>query len=279
MALSFTEDFHPALIVYDCMDELSAFKFAPPELTQLEEEMFRKADLVFTGGQSLFEHKRNRHHNIYPLPSSIDKEHFARARHLDNDPGDQREIPHPRFGYYGVIDERFDAELIGKIAADRLGWHFIFIGPIVKIDPALLPQLSNIYYLGGKTYEELPSYVAGWDVALIPFARNESTRFISPTKTPEYLAAGKPVISTSIKDVVDPYGINGLVKIADTSDEFINAAESILTNGLGEKWLRNVDHFLAGNSWDKTWTSMLELIKITLDERNKLSTPKKQHYV
>lgn len=279
MALSFTEDFEPGLIIYDCMDELSAFKFAPPEIKKLEEEMFRKANLVFTGGQTLFEHKKNHHHNIYPLPSSIDKEHFARARKIGDDPADQREIPYPRFGYYGVIDERFDVELIDKVSAERPDWHFIFIGPIVKIDPASLPRHSNIHYFGGKTYEELPSYIAGWDIALIPFARNESTRFISPTKTPEYLAAGKPVISTSIKDVVDPYGINGLVKIADTSDEFINEAESILTNGVGKKWLRNVDHFLAGNSWDKTWTSMLELIKITFEEKNKLSKPKKQHYV
>jgi UDP-galactopyranose mutase len=279
MALSFTEDFEPALIVYDCMDELSAFKFAPPELPKLEAKLFTKADLVFTGGQSLFEHKRTHHRNIYPMPSSIDKEHFARARKPDNDPADQLEIAHPRLGYYGVIDERFAVSLISKVTEKRPDWHFIFIGPVVKIDPSSLPRHSNIYYLGGKTYEELPSYIAGWDIALIPFARNESTRFISPTKTPEYLAAGKPVISTSIKDVVDPYAINGLIKIADTSDEFINAAESIFTNGVEARWLRNVDHFLAGNSWDKAWTSMLELIMITLDEKNKLSTPKTQHYV
>ncbi len=279
MALSFSEDFEPALIIYDCMDELSAFKFAPPELKGLEDEMFRKADLVFTGGKSLFEHKRTRHHNIYPLPSSIDNEHFARARKPGNDPTDQREIPHPRFGYYGVIDERFDVELVSRVAAEKPDWHFIFIGPVVKIDAASLPQGSNIHYLGGRTYQELPSYIAGWDVALVPFARNESTRFISPTKTPEYLAAGKPVISTSIKDVVDPYGINGLVKIADSSEEFVAAAESILKNAMGAMWLQTVDHFLAGNSWDKTWTSMLELIRITLDEKNKLFTRKKQNYV
>lgn len=279
MALSFTNEFEPGLIIYDCMDELSAFKFAPPELKELEKEMFRKADLVFTGGQTLFEHKRLYHHNIYPLPSSIDKEHFSRARKLKDDPNEQSDIPHPRFGYYGVIDERFDIDLINKVAEERPDWNFILIGPVVKIDPSSLPKHSNIYYLGGKRYDELPFYIAGWDIALIPFARNESTHFISPTKTPEYLAAGKPVISTSIKDVVDPYGINDLVKIADTPEEFIRAAEAIFSNGMGEKWLKNVDHFLAGNSWDKTWTSMLQLIQMTLDEKNDLFTPQKQQYV
>ena len=279
MALSFTDDFEPSLVIYDCMDELSAFKFAPPELKQLEKEMFKKADLVFTGGHSLYENKKHQHHNIYPLPSSIDKEHFAGARKLNVDPGDQKEIPHPRFGYYGVIDERFDADLINKVAAEKHEWNFIFIGPVVKIEIADLPQRPNIYYLGAKDYDRLPFYVAGWDIAIIPFVKNQYTEFISPTKTPEYLAAGKPVISTSIKDVVSPYATNGLVGIADTADDFIELAKVILSNGMGKNWLEEVDEFLSRNSWDKTWTSMLELIKLTLDEKNNLRTLKKQYYV
>ncbi len=279
MALTFTREFKPALTIFDCMDELSAFKFAPSEMKELEKEMFRKADLVFTGGRNLFAHKRACHHNIYPLPSSIDKEHFARARKLNVDPPDQASIAHPRFGYFGVIDERFDVDLITAVASQKPGWHFIFIGPIVKIDPLSLPKLSNINYLGIKSYEELPYYIAGWDIALIPFARNKSTEFISPTKTPEYLAAGKPVISTSIKDVIDPYGINGFVKIADTPDQFISTAESILSIGMGATWLDGVDDFLAGNSWDSTWTTVLQLITITMDEKKKLFTLKKGEYV
>jgi glycosyltransferase involved in cell wall biosynthesis len=279
MALSFTESFDPELIIYDCMDELSAFRFVPAELKELEKEMFRRADLVLTGGQNLYEHKKDWHHNIYPLPSSIDREHFARARSFDTDPADQREVRHPRFGYYGVIDERFDVDLIDTVAAEKPDWYFIFIGPVVKIDPSSLPNHSNICYLGSKKYEELPGYLAGWDIALIPFVRNQYTEFISPTKTPEYLAAGKPVISTSIKDVVSPYGINGLVKIADSPDEFIHAADSILSEGTGEHWLRDVDNFLSVNSWDKTWTRVLELMKMAMHEENKLSTLKKRHYV
>jgi glycosyltransferase involved in cell wall biosynthesis len=279
MALTFTRDFQPALVIYDCMDELSAFKFAPTELIELEQELFIKADIVFTGGKSLYEHKKEQHHNIYPLPSSIDKEHFEIAKQISDDPDDQKRIAHPRLGYCGVIDERFDVDLIDKVADKKRGWNFIFIGPVVKIETSALPQHPNIYYLGPKRYDELPLYLAGWDVALIPFVRNQYTEFISPTKTPEYLAAGKPVISTSIKDVVNPYGINGLVKIADTSDEFIRAAEFIFSKGMGENWVKDVDDFLSGNSWNKTWTSMLELIKMTLQEKSNLITLKKRYYV
>jgi UDP-galactopyranose mutase len=213
MALPFTEHLNPELVIYDCMDELSAFKFAPPQLTQLEKDLFSKADVVFTGGHSIYESKKNQHHNIHPFPSSIDKHHFGSARSFKGDPEDQKDIPHPRFGFFGVVDERFDIELLDNVARERPDWHFIILGPIVKIDPATLPHYANVHYLGGKKYEELPAYISGWDIATIPFAMNESTRFISPTKTPEYLAAGKPVISTPIKDVVSPYGDSKLVYI------------------------------------------------------------------
>ncbi len=280
MSLKFSEGFSPKLTVYDCMDELSAFKFAPPELTGLEKELFKKADVVFTGGVCLYEHKKNCHHNIYPFPSSIDKEHFVKARTINEDPHDQREIPGPRFGFYGVVDERFDIELLDAVSTQRPDWHFIILGPVVKIDPAILPRKENIHYLGGKTYDQLPDYLSGWDIAFIPFARNESTRFISPTKTPEYLAAGRPVISTSIRDVVDPYGHNGLVEIADDASTFIEAAEKQLHTQNREEWLNEVDAFLSGNSWNKTWNSMLQLINIALQEKYSINTQKtKEAYV
>ncbi|RYF86566.1 MAG: glycosyltransferase family 1 protein, partial [Chitinophagaceae bacterium] len=224
MALPFTEHLNPEMVIYDCMDELSAFKFAPPELLQYEKDLFTKADIVFTGGHSIYENKKNAHHNIYSFPSSIDKHHFGKARKMKSEPEDQKNIPHPRFGFFGVIDERFDIELIDAVAKAKPDWHFVLLGPVVKIDPASLPKYDNIHYLGGKKYDELPAYIAGWDIATIPFAMNESTRFISPTKTPEYLAAGKPVISTPIRDVVSPYGNNGLVHIVFNADEFITAA-------------------------------------------------------
>jgi UDP-galactopyranose mutase len=249
------------------MDELSAFKGANSQLPSLEKELFKCVDLVFTGGQSLYEAKCNQHSAVHAFPSSIDASHFRKARTAVEDPGDQTSIPHPRLGFFGVIDERFDSELLRQVAEKRPDWHFVMIGPIVKIDPASLPKNPNIHYLGPKKYNELPDYLAGWDIALLLFARNESTRFISPTKTPEYLAAGKPVISTSITDVVRPYGELKLVEIADTPDELIEAAEKILSSSSRSEWLAKVDTFLENVSWDKTWAQMSELIDHAVDRR------------
>ncbi|HEX8071686.1 MAG TPA: glycosyltransferase family 1 protein [Pyrinomonadaceae bacterium] len=262
MALGWTRHLKPLATVYDCMDELSAFRNAPRALREREAELFGRADLVFTGGQSLYETKRAQHPNVYAFPSSIDRAHFAQARDITEDPADQANIPHPRIGFFGVIDERLDIELVDAVAAARPDWQIVMIGPVVKIDPNDLPKRPNIHYLGGKDYKELPAYIAGWDVAALFFARNESTKFISPTKTPEYLAAGKPVVSTSIRDVVRPYGEQNLVRIADTVDEFVRAAAEL---GMDESvedeaWRARVDAFLARNSWDKTWARMAELI-------------------
>ena len=261
MAVPFTNHLQPEIVVYDCMDELSAFKFASPDLKLREQLLFKKADVVFTGGQSIYESKKDAHHNIHSFPSSIDKQHFGKARSIKDDPADQQQIPHPRFGFFGVLDERFDIDLVKRVAEEKPDWHFVFIGPVVKIDPASLPQGKNIHYLGGKKYDELPQYIAGWDIATIPFAINESTRFISPTKTPEYLAAGKPVISTPIKDVVSPYGEKKLVHIAGKAEEFIKAAEAELKKKRKSTWLKKVDEFLAFHSWDKTWSQMVRQIE------------------
>lgn len=262
MALGWTRHLKPLATVYDCMDELSAFKNAPRALRDREAELFGRADLVFTGGQSLYEAKRDQHRNVYAFPSSIDRAHFAQARNIMEDPADQAGIPHPRMGFFGVVDERFDIELLDAISEARPDWNFVIIGPVVKISQEDLPRRANIHYLGSKSYKELPSYLAGWDVAALLFARNDSTRFISPTKTPEYLAAGRPVVSTSIRDVVRPYGKLGLVRIADDAAEFVKAAAEI---GMDERvnddvWLARVDEFLAKISWDRTWNEMAELI-------------------
>lgn len=269
MAIAWTRHLKPIATVYDCMDELSAFRGAPPQLIEREKELFKRADLVFTGGQSIYEAKRDKHKSVHAFPSSIDAKHFAQARAVTNEPEDQAQIPHPRMGFFGVVDERFDIELLEGIADARPDWHLVIIGPVVKIDPATLPQRPNIHYLGGKSYKELPAYLAGWDVAALFFARNESTKYISPTKTPEYLAAGRPVVSTSIRDVVRPYGDLGLVRIADTVDEFIKAAAEIGMDeqAFDEKWLARVDEFLSQRSWDKTWQEMSDLISAVIKER------------
>jgi UDP-galactopyranose mutase len=273
MPLAFTQHLKPLATIYDCMDELSAFKGAPASLKKREEQLFERADLVFTGGQSLYEAKRSQHRAVHAFPSSIDREHFAKARGPVSDPADQKSIPHPRLGFFGVIDERFDTELLDSMAGARPEWQFVMIGPVVKINPGILPRHKNIHYLGGKNYRELPSYLAGWDVALLLFARNEATRFISPTKTPEYLAAGKPVVSTSIRDVVRPYGEQGLVKIADTAIEFIAAVDEIFA-GEDERseWLKRVDEFLSHISWNETWSRMSLLIDNVVSSRRGLAS-------
>ena len=266
MALDFTRDLKPVAVVYDCMDELSAFAGAPPAMRQREQELLARADVVFTGGQTLYESKRHAHPNVHAFPSSVDVAHFARARAAQPDPPEQAGLRRPRLGFFGVLDERLDIELLAGIAAARPEWQVILVGPIMKIDPAMLPIAPNIHYIGARPYEALPSYLAGWDVALLPFARNEATRFISPTKTPEYLAAGKPVVSTSIRDVVRPYGVKGLARIADTVPEFVSAVEAALQEDGAER-LRAVDAFLTQTSWDGTWTRMYHQVNAAMEAR------------
>jgi glycosyltransferase involved in cell wall biosynthesis len=268
MALGKSRLFSPVLTVYDCMDELAQFKFAPPELRQREQELFKKADLVFTGGQRIYESKREQHDDAHAFPSSIDKAHFGQARDPKlAEPADQAGIAHPRIGFFGVIDERLDIELLGHLATDHPEWQFVIIGPVVKIDPATLPHNENIHYLGGKNYQELPAYLRGWDVATLLFARNESTEFISPTKTPEYLAAGRPVVSTSIRDVVRPYGDMNLVQIADDPKDFGKAVTIALEQGKDADWRTRTDDYLATISWDLTWQNMVNLMQDRLDAK------------
>jgi UDP-galactopyranose mutase len=251
-----------AAVVYDCMDELSNFKFAPERLKQLERELVGLADVVFTGGYSLYEAKRGWHANIHPFPSSVDRAHFAKARQAQAEPADQGALPHPRFGFYGVIDERMDLKLIAELADAHPEWSVVMVGPVVKIDPADLPQRANIHYLGGKSYDELPVYLSGWDVALCPFAINESTRFISPTKTPEYMAGGRPVVSTAIIDVKRHYGELEAVCVADDHKAFIAGCEAALalTKARASTWREAMDEALADLSWDNTYSRMAALV-------------------
>ena len=260
MSLAFTGHLRGQVVIFDCMDELSAFRHAPPALVDMERRLMTRADVVFTGGHSLWEAKRRHHANIHAMPSSVDVAHFAAARQPLPEPADQAAIPGPRLGFFGVIDERFDIQLLSELAAQRPDWNIVLVGPVVKIDPATLPRLPNIHYLGAKPYGELPSYLSGWDVALMPFALNESTRFISPTKTPEYLAGGRPVVSTPIRDVIKGYGDSGVVSIAATPQGFIEAIEAALRLA-PESVERLADQVLDGMSWDKTCATIRERIE------------------
>jgi UDP-galactopyranose mutase len=269
MMMAFSAHLAAVCTVYDCMDELASFRFAPPRLLPLEQALLSHADVVFTGGFSLYEAKRDRHPNVHPFPSSVDRDHFMQARSNIETPVDQLPIPGPRFGFYGVVDERMDLELIAALADARPDWSIVMVGPVVKISPADLPRRPNLHFLGGKDYAELPAYLAGWNVALMPFAINESTRFISPTKTPEYLAGGKPVVSTAVKDVIRHYGDLEAVAIADDTEEFIRGCDAALALASGgDEWLADVDVKLANLSWDTTFARMSGLVEQAIAARS-----------
>jgi UDP-galactopyranose mutase len=265
-ALPFSSHATSSVVVYDCMDELSAFLGADAALPMLERDLLARASVVFTGGFSLYEAKRQQHHNAHPFPSGVDVAHFRPARQRLPEPADQHSIPYPRLGFYGVIDERLDAPLLAELAALRPDWQIVLVGPIVKVDPTTLPRAANIHYLGAKPYNELPAYLSGWEVALMPFARNDATRFISPTKTPEYLAAGRPVVSTPIVDVERHYGHVKAVWLASTAPAFAAGIEEALRLAKEPKcWRGEVDSLLAAASWDSIWERMTPLIERAAD--------------
>ena len=262
LATSLLPGLRPCAIVYDCMDELALFKGAPPQLLKREEAVLRLADIVFTGGRSLYEARLGRHPNLHLFPSSVDATHFGRALAPETAvPADARPVPGaPTLGYYGVLDERLDLDLLDAVAALRPDWQFVLVGPLAKIDPAALPRRPNLTYPGQRAYEALPDYLKGWDVCLMPFAHNDATRFISPTKTLEYLAAEKPVVSTSVRDVVADY--SGVVRLADDPAAFVARIDEALHESPAERARRVAAGraILAQTSWDATAARMDSLI-------------------
>jgi len=267
MAQGYATELDPIAVVYDCMDQLAAFMGAPAELPRLELDLLRKADLVFTGGRSLHAAKRHMHPRVYMFPSAVDFAHFASARNPLPDPVEQAALPRPRAGFFGVIDERMDLDLLDGVAALRPHLQLVMIGPVVKIAPEVLPHRPNIHWLGSRKYEVLPHYIRGWDVAILPFARNASTQFISPTKTPEYLASGKPVVSTSVRDVVYPYGAQEIVRIADTPDAFCRAVDAAVAED-GARRMAAADRLIRRMTWDRTWAEMQQRITDIIGERD-----------
>ncbi len=265
LALPLVEGLAPLAVVYDCMDELSAFLHAPKQLLDYEAKLLKLADLVFTGGPSLYRAKRNRHPNVFCFPSSVDAAHFSSARNVNTrEAEDQAHLPHPRLGFFGVIDERIDFPLIDYVARTHPEWQIMMIGPVVKIDPASLPRHSNIHYLGQRKYQDLPNYLKGWDVCLAPFARNASTKFISPTKTLEYMAAELPIVSTPITDVAEPYG--KIVYLGETPEAFAAACEVALHASDQDRASRisGMRDVLSKTSWDATAEAMEKEIEATI---------------
>lgn len=267
MPLPLTAQLHPRAVIYDCMDELTAFKDAPRQLYQRETALLKVANVVFTGGPSLYESRRNLHPQVHCLPSAVDGPHFSPAN-LDADSDEahqaaalQAGFGHPRLGYFGVIDERFDAGLVETVADAHPEWQLVMVGPVVKIDRARLPQRPNIHWLGMQSYALLPYLIASWDVGLLPFARNEATRYISPTKTLEYMAAEKPVVSTPIDDVVALYG--DVVRIGADAHDFIAGGEAALAESDGAR-MQRIGEMLA-TVWRVSWDHAAETIRTILE--------------
>ena len=276
MALPLLQSLHPSLVVYDCMDELAAFKNSPKQLLQRETALLNIADLVFTGGPSLYEAKRHRHSSVHCFSSSVDVGHFEQALDRHNSHPAHRDISGPRLGFYGVIDERLDLDLIAALADAHSQWQIVLVGPVVKIDPDTLPQRPNLHYLGQQPYEALPNFLAGWDVCLLPFALNESTKFISPTKVLEYMAAELPIVSTPITDVEVPYG--DIVAIARTPAAFVRACEDALALSDEHKkiMVKRMREIVASTSWSATAVAMRDLMHAGQQQRaaaQKTTTP------
>ncbi|WP_300435350.1 glycosyltransferase [Christiangramia sp.] len=248
-------------IIYDCMDELSLFKGAPAELIEQEKFLISEADIVFTGGKSLYESKSQRHPNTFCFPSSVEREHFEKARYHLSLPEDLKHIPSLIVGYCGVIDERIDMDLLQNTALLLPGVSFVMIGPLAKIDDSELARAPNIFYLGMKSYESLPQYLAAFNIAMMPFALNDSTKYISPTKTLEYMAAGKPIISTAIKDVERDY--SHCIPIISTAEEFAAAIKELL-NTNNQEYQQDYNKILDRTSWDNTANSMIQILKETV---------------
>jgi glycosyltransferase involved in cell wall biosynthesis len=267
LAFPLLGDLQPRAIVYDCMDELALFKGAPPELRTREEALLRQADVVFAGGRGMYEARVGRHPNVHLFPSSVDRAHFAQALdHTTPVPADARPGT-PTLGFYGVLDERLDRELVDAVAALRPDWSFVLVGPVAKIAPGDLPRRANLHYPGQRSYADLPGYLRGWDICLMPFARNDATRFISPTKTLEYLAADKPIVSTSVPDVVAGY--RGVVAFADDPEVFVARCAAALDETPAGRAARIAAGraLLASTSWAATATQMGTLLDMAINAR------------
>ncbi len=268
MAMPLLSALTPDAVVYDCMDELSAFLHSPPDLLAQEQALFARADIVFAGGPSLFEAKRRFHRNVHCFPSSVDVAHFRQALDRNIAYPAYRRLPGPKLGFFGVLDERFDGALVAAVADLEPSWQIVLAGPVAKIDPATLPRRPNIHYAGQQPYAALPAFLASWDVCLLPFALNDATRFISPTKSLEYMAAELPVVSTAVPDVVGQHA--DVIAIAHSPAEFAERCRQALAMPADERqrMVRRMRAKLAATSWDATADAMRRLLHALARERS-----------
>lgn len=270
-ALSFTQHLKPSLSIYDCMDDITVKKQTHEAISN-EMEIFTKSDLVFVAGPSLYQSKKHHHHNIHEINNAIDYRHFSQSRARLTEPDDLKNIPHPRIGYYGSLDDTFNFSLLAEMADLKPDYQFVIVGPAVNVDPRTFPRRSNIHYLGKKDYQTLPLYLSGWDCTFMPLHLSERTRFISPSKTFEFLAAGKPVVASRIQDIAFPAGEKEIIELAEKAEDFIAAIDRALETKKGPEWLDHIDHFLKDYSWDNNFNQMLKLEEETLTKREHLLT-------
>jgi UDP-galactopyranose mutase len=260
MALPLLTKLSPRIIVYDCIDEPAASRSPPRQLAQRENALMRVANVVFTAGPSLFDARRSRHANVHLFQNSVEREHFARARDIGRAHPEVKALARPRLGFFGVLDERIDVGLLRAIAECRPEWEICMVGPVRRIDPLSLPLLPNMHFLGRREYEDLPAFLAGWDLAILPLAQDESTRCISPTQTLEYMAAERPIVSTPLRDVKRLYG--NVVRFGGTADEFIAACEAALVEPDAQRAARvsEMRRIAASTSWDETARRMRRIV-------------------
>jgi UDP-galactopyranose mutase len=270
MALPLIDAVQPACVVYDCMEELAALADAPRELRRRETALLRRAALVIAGGPSLHEAQRARHANVHSLPSAVDAAHFAPER-LDaaSDEAVQADtlqgvLARPRLGFHGVIDERIDVGLVARLADAHPDWQIVMAGPVLRRDAARLPRRPNLRWLGPQPYARLPYLLAGWDVALMPYVLDDTTRRLSPVETLEYMAAEKPIVSTAVPDVVALYG--SLAEIAHHAGGFMRACEVMLGESPQRRCRRALDMLttVSTQSWDRTADVVHRLVVASL---------------
>lgn len=254
---AFPDSIPPAMTVFDAMDDLASFCNAPSQMRAQEERMLEMADLVFTGGPTLYRQRQHRHPRVFCFPSGVDRAHFASPGQPSAASRALSQMRRPVIGFYGVIDERMDMELVAQLADLRPDWNFALVGPLAKICPDDLPTRANIRHFGLQSYEALPAILNRFDVAMMPFALNEATRAISPTKTLEFLAGGKPVVSTPISDVVELY--SSATSIAATAVQFVAAIDEILAWPAEDRaaWQQRADTLLAAHDWDQIVEEMV----------------------
>lgn len=253
------DEFPVRAIIYDCMDELSQFHGAPKELIDNERRLMDRADIVFCGGYELWMKKSRQHPNAHFFGCGVEYDHFAQAQNKSLPlPEDVANIAHPTAGWFGVVDERMDYDLLGKVAQLRPNVNFVVVGPVVKVDPASLPQAPNLHWLGGRDYKVLPDYCRAFDVCLMPFALNEATEFINPTKALEYLATGNPVVGTPVADVVRQYA--DTILIASTAEDFAHCIDRALENPDSTMISKGIER-AKDSSWERTVDHMQNLIE------------------